>query len=236
MDWSAKIFSYCERGLDPAFWAEPFNAISNAAFLIAAAIAFAQWTRVRTPARPAWSELVLICIVAVIGVGSFLFHTYATRWAVLADVIPITIFMLAFLGYALRRFAGVGWVITVVCVAVFFGTLNAAETIKCGGRGCLNGSLAYLPALAVLILIGAWLAWRRHPAAARLLAGAGIFAISLTFRTIDRSFCPMTAFYHRSPLGTHFLWHILNATLLWMLLRAALKFGAPKIKGPDLSA
>ena len=27
-----KIFAYCERGLNPGFWAEPLNAISNAAF------------------------------------------------------------------------------------------------------------------------------------------------------------------------------------------------------------
>ena len=31
MDWS-KVYSYCERGGDPGFWAEPLNAISNGAF------------------------------------------------------------------------------------------------------------------------------------------------------------------------------------------------------------
>jgi len=37
MDWSAPIDLYCER-TDASFWAEPANALTNAAFLIAAAL------------------------------------------------------------------------------------------------------------------------------------------------------------------------------------------------------
>ena len=46
-----------------------------------------------------------------------------------------------------------------------------------------------------------------------------LFAISLFFRTIDRAICP--AF----PLGAHVLWHLLNACVLWLLLRAAIVAG-----------
>ena len=42
------------------------------------------------------------------------------------------------------------------------------------------------------------------------------FAISLTLRTVDIALCP--AF----PLGTHFAWHILNAVVLYVLLRTAM--------------
>ncbi|MGE0629113.1 MAG: ceramidase domain-containing protein [Hyphomicrobiaceae bacterium] len=226
MDWNAKIFSYCERGLDPGFWAEPLNAISNAAFLIAAAAALVLWAKVGTERR-ATTELLLVLLVAVIGIGSFLFHTYATRWAVLADVLPITVFMIIYLGYALRRFAGAPWLLVAVLLAAFVFSLRAAESLTCVGRACLNGSVGYLPALVALIAVGVWLAWRGHPAAGTLLAGAVLFAVSLTLRTIDRSYCPLTAFFSRRTIGTHFLWHIANATLLFMLLRGALKFGAP---------
>ena len=34
MDWSAPVSQYCERA-DASFWAEPLNAATNAAFLIA---------------------------------------------------------------------------------------------------------------------------------------------------------------------------------------------------------
>jgi hypothetical protein len=224
MNWGQQVFSYCERGLDPAFWAEPFNAISNAAFLIAAAGALGAWLRQPGGMRGA-VELGLIGIVAVIGVGSFLFHTFATRWAMLADVIPITLFMIVFLGYALRRFVGFGWIVCLAGLALFIGALFLAESWKCGERPCLNGSLGYLPALAVMALIGGWLGWRRHPAAGLLLAGAALFAVSLTFRTLDRSICPMTAFAGARSLGTHFVWHLCNAALLLLLLLAAIRHG-----------
>lgn len=39
MSLGEKLFLYCERAQDPSFWAEPLNAVSNAAFLIAAFVA-----------------------------------------------------------------------------------------------------------------------------------------------------------------------------------------------------
>ncbi|MGT2481909.1 hypothetical protein ACU4GR_30605 [Methylobacterium oryzae CBMB20] len=38
MNWFEPVSAYCERG-GPHFWAEPANALSNAAFLLAAAAA-----------------------------------------------------------------------------------------------------------------------------------------------------------------------------------------------------
>ncbi len=227
LNWNAQIFAYCERGLKTSFWAEPLNAVSNAAFLIAAAAALIAWMRANGGKRGA-AELLLILVVAVIGVGSFLFHTFATRWAALADVIPITLFMIAFLAYALRRFAGAAWLVTAALVALFIGTLVAAGSIRCGGGACLNGSVGYLPALAALALVGGGLSWTGHRAGSWLLAGALVFAVSLTFRTLDRALCPMTALFHGRMLGTHFLWHIMNATLLYLLLVAGIRYGTDK--------
>ena len=39
MAWSDQVFSYCERGGAPGFWAEPLNALSNGAFIITGLIA-----------------------------------------------------------------------------------------------------------------------------------------------------------------------------------------------------
>lgn len=39
MSWVEQVFNYCERGADPSFWAEPVNAVSNGAFLVAAVLA-----------------------------------------------------------------------------------------------------------------------------------------------------------------------------------------------------
>ena len=224
MDWGAKIFAYCERGLDPGFWAEPLNAVSNVAFLIAAGVALQHWRR--TTARSGGkAELALIALVAVIGVGSFMFHTLATRWAAIADTAPIGVFMLAYLGYALRTFADQSWSRTGAALVLFAASLWAVGQIRCGSGTCLNGSLGYAPALAALLLLGAWLGVRRHPAAGALITGGGVFLVSLTFRTLDRTVCPATALTGGGPLGTHFIWHLANATLLYLLARAALLHG-----------
>lgn len=224
MEWQRQIFSYCERGLDPQFWAEPLNAVSNAAFLIAAGVAYMAWRREREQRRAA-IEIALIALVAVIGIGSFLFHTFATRWAVIADVLPITVFMIAYLAYALVRFVRFSRLATALLLALFVLSLWGAESVTCGAQPCLNGSAGYLPALAALAAIGGGLAWSGHAAARLVLAAAAVFLVSLTLRTLDRDLCAATAFLGARRWGTHFLWHICNATLLGILLVAAVRHG-----------
>ena len=65
MDWSAPIDLYCER-TDTSFWAEPANALTNAAFLITAGMAFLLWRRA---GGRDWPALALIAVVAAVGVG-----------------------------------------------------------------------------------------------------------------------------------------------------------------------
>jgi len=77
VDWTTPIDLYCER-LGPGFWAEPVNAWSNLAFPIGALWGWitAQRRGVLTP-----TLIALLVLAALIGVGSFLFHTYANSWS-----------------------------------------------------------------------------------------------------------------------------------------------------------
>lgn len=213
MDWTAPIDLYCER-LAPGLWAEPFNAISNLAFILAAALALAA---VRSQHRDGY-VLGLIALVFAIGVGSFLFHTFANRWSSLADVTPITLFIYAYLALALRRFVGLSWPLAVVTLIAFFGLTIVLEGLL---RPYLGGSAAYAPALLAMFGIGALLFARKHPAAAPILTAGGVFLISLTLRTLDEPICQSW------PTGTHFLWHVLNAVTLSVLLSAATKSAQP---------
>jgi hypothetical protein len=79
--------------------------------------------------------------------------------------------------------------------------------------GPLNGSVSYMP-VPILILGYAAALRSRAPDTARGLAlGAAILGVSLVFRTIDRAVCDAI------PFGTHFLWHLLNGTMLgWMIV------------------
>ncbi|QGM98858.1 ceramidase domain-containing protein [Methylocystis parvus] len=208
MNWQEPVIDYCER-LDGRFWSEPLNAVSNGAFLIAAAAAF---TLLRKRGNTDPPAAALVAVTAVVGLGSFVFHTVATRGAMLLDVIPIAIFIYGYFLLALRRFFGLG-VVAAAAVTLSFGLVSALVDRNVSG---LNGSVAYLPALAALTCFAALL-WRGRPETARGLAGAAaIFLVSLTFRTVDRDICSL------APTGTHFVWHLLNACVLWLLLRTAI--------------
>jgi hypothetical protein len=206
--WSTPVDYYCER-TDPSFWAEPVNALTNAAFLVAACAAFIEWRRRGTLDVPV---LLLIAVTASIGIGSFLFHTIATRGAVLFDTIPIAGFVYGYLLLALRRFLGLR-VLPAIGIVLAFVLVTQAASIAVPEQ-TLNGSVDYLPSLVGLAVVGFLL--RATPHGRLIMGAAGVFALSLAFRTIDMRVCP--AF----PLGTHFLWHVLNAGVLYLMLRAAI--------------
>jgi len=205
VDWTASVDGYCER-LDPGFWAEPVNAVTNAAFLVAAAV-----MALRLRGTHLLIANILVGILALIGLGSFLFHTFATRWAGLADTAPILAFILVYIFAASRDFLGFGAKWAALAVALFVPYAAATVTLFALVPG-IGSSAGYAP-VPVLIAAYAGVLWNRAPATAHGLAiGAGVLVLSLTARTLDLPLCGML------PLGTHFLWHILNAVMLgWMI-------------------
>jgi len=208
MDWSTPIDLYCER-TDASFWAEPANALTNAAFLIAAAAALVLWRR--AGARD-WPTLALIIVVAAVGLGSFTFHTVATRGARLADVIPIALFIYGYLLLALRRFLHLPAGVAIAIVIAYAAGAQALSWLA--PPGALNGSVGYLPALVALVAMARV---TRGPARRGLELAVMVFAVSLALRTIDLAVC------ETFRLGTHFLWHMLNAVVLSVLLRTAIR-------------
>ncbi len=236
MPHGATILDYCERGTYPSFWAEPLNALTNGAFLLAALAGIVMIARQPPYRRSLWHGVFVLNFIAI-GIGSFLFHTMPNVSTAAADSGPIGIFMLSYLIYAIRRFAGASWLLTAAVVAAFIGAMVMAFNLRCwdGRMGillenlpaganarCMNGGLGYTPALAAMVLTGSWLALKRHRAAPLIFAAAGVFAISLTFRSVDQRLCgAWIVMGHR--MGTHFLWHLFNALTLFILLVAAIK-------------
>ena len=104
------------------------------------------------------------------------------------------------------------------------GGITLAMSAVADAKPCLNGSVGYLPALGALIVIGMLLVERHHRAGPYVVWGAAIFAISIVFRSVDLSFCDQVVIDGRN-VGTHFIWHLLNALVLFLLLRASLEAG-----------
>ncbi len=194
-------FDYCER-LDASFFAEPLNALSNLFFIIAAYLVYRYMRQRQQHNR---FVMVLVGLMVLIGMGSFLWHTLATPLSELADVIPITLFIYLYL-FAFVLYHKDSYLLALAFVA-FYTLVNFLVT-RYMDMTTLNGSIAYLPALLFLILLLFILKKRKKQFTVIIV----IFVVSLSLRSIDFMMCDVISF------GTHFLWHVFNAVLLYFLL------------------
>jgi hypothetical protein len=69
MGWFAPIYAYCER-IAPDFLAEPMNLLTNVAFIL---MTFLMWHS----AQGQLMAQILVGLLALIGIGSALFHSFA---------------------------------------------------------------------------------------------------------------------------------------------------------------
>lgn len=205
---------YCERS-GPGFWAEPLNALSNLAFLVAALLIVLRTYRLAGPIRHQWDLWLLALLAAGVGAGSFLWHTLRTPWSQWADIVPILLFINVFLASFLVRVGGVGALGTAVGL-VFYNTVNVSLQLALPA-GLLNGSVLYAPTWVALVLIAVWTGRRDGSAARGLWIATFAFTLSLVLRTVDRAVCG--AF----PDGTHFGWHLLNGVVLYAAASALVR-------------
>ena len=203
MDLFKSIDIYCER-LDIGIWAEPINAVTNVAFILASIF---MWLRCKNLVE----GRILSFLLFSIGCGSFLFHTFAQTWAAILDVAAILIFILTYIFIANRSFLAWSKMVSVFGVILFFPyqllLANILSNIQFFGS-----SVQYIP-VAILIFIYSGLLRKTEPNLSRgLLIGAVILCLSIVFRIIDEPLCSVLS------VGTHFVWHILNAIMLsWMI-------------------
>ncbi|MFN8792530.1 MAG: ceramidase domain-containing protein [Bdellovibrionales bacterium] len=199
---------YCER-IAAGFWGEPFNALSNVSFLVAGL-----WGFSRAKAQDQGFSRFLSGLCIAVGLGSFLFHTFASKGTHLLDLLPIFVFTFVFVNFTLRSILGIGpfssrglvALLVIVMAGLEFGT----------PKSILNGSLLYAPILALLAAVSIILRQRRSVYFPLFIAMTGIFFVSLVARTLDQDVCD--AF----PWGTHFVWHILNGACLALMIQVSL--------------
>ena len=203
MDLSKPIDIYCER-LDIGMWAEPINAVTNVAFILAAIF---MWLRCKNLVE----GRILSFLLCSIGCGSFLFHTFAQTWAAILDVTAILIFILTYIFVANLRFLACSKMVSLIGVILFFPYQLMLTSILSNIQ-FFGSSVQYIP-VAILIFIYSGLLRKSEPNLSHeLFIGASILCLSIIFRTIDEPFCSTLS------VGIHFVWHILNAMMLsWMI-------------------
>ncbi|MDR7033945.1 hypothetical protein J2X35_002648 [Mesorhizobium sp. BE184] len=209
---------YCER-TGPDLWSEPLNVLTNLAFIAAGLWGVREARRRDTGA---FAEVLAWWVVAI-GIGSAVFHTVATNGTVWVDVLPIAGFTLAYTLFNLRRFLDMSWQQSLAVFVLFYVAVGLLTwAVPDWLRQASNGTTGYLPPFLALAFFGVWVTATGNRAGWYNLAGSCIFVVSVICRMIDPLVC--TSF----PLGTHFLWHMLNGLMLGVLLAAAARYGAAR--------
>jgi len=223
IDWFEPIDEYCERH-GTGFWAEPWNAWSNAAMLIAAALLIAPIRRSALAARapdtddeldqiptgPVWQLWLLNTLLACVAVGSFLFHTFANRWSEVVDVGFIFLWILWFIWlYQRRRLC---WSRPAAALGIVGLTIASTLVVPlCGRYVC-----SYGPTLGVAATLGITGVIRGRRGSRALLAATGLLILALTATLLDEPLCEYI------PIGTHWLWHTINAGTFYFATKSLL--------------
>lgn len=209
---NTSIDIYCER-VSSDFFAEPINFLSNIAFIIAFYILLRRLKDLSfSDNSHKRYTTILTYLILLIGLGSFLFHAFGKLWSAIADTLPIMMFILIYLYIAVRFYLKQNNFVAAAALIIFL-SLNVFL-----GYAGIEEISSYLTALFAMLIISALSLMRKEIAISRGLFNASlIFMISITFRQLDAFTC------HYIPFGTHLIWHILNAILLYSLVLLFIK-------------
>ena len=202
MDLWKYVDIYCER-VEEGFFAEPVNLLSNGFFVFAGAMII--WFA----SRSAQAQQVRIygALVAFIGGCSFLFHSFANQWSMIADMASIA----ACVFYVLYLYTHYILQFSLLRKALIFALLVGLSILlpMVISSTYTNGSEGYFGIWLVLLLLTVL---DPVPAGRGVMVQVlGLFTLSLCVRSLDMAVC------REFPLGVHFLWHTFNALLLYRL-------------------
>ncbi len=203
------IYGLCERVAEGAL-AEPLNVITNFAFFATAALLWRE-CRANSDLRglKIYDIKLLIALIFSIGLCSSIFHLHPTPLTELLDTLVIAIFIIFFFLSVMVRIVKCKIMETFVCFMAYAGFTHILVTQF---PNAMNGSIAYLSTMTTLIFIALYLNLKRRATARAFLLAAIIGMISLFFRSIDNAVCD------KIPIGTHFMWHMLNGLLIYIVM------------------
>lgn len=203
-------YGVCERtGL--GMWAEPLNVLSSFAFMAVAVAIYRHYHRHEDLDKKwIWDVHALTFITFLIGLNSVAFHMFPNPTTELADTLTIVLFIILYFWSVLFRIGRTTIFQAMVCFVAFVGF---SHILVHQFPRALNDSIGYLSSMIALIMIAVHLHLKARPSSSHFMLAALIGVCSLFCRAIDREVCSEII------TGTHFLWHTLNATLLYILLK-----------------
>ena len=207
-------YGVCERnGL--GMLAEPLNVLSSFMFIIVAISIYRYYHRMEELRNHwMWDIHTLTVLTFIIGVNSVIFHSFPSPLTETLDTMPIVLFILLYFWSVLFRIGRCTLFQAGICFTAFVGF---SHMLVSQFPHAMNDSIGYLSSMMALIVIAVHLHLKARPSSQYYMLAALIGVVSLFCRVIDREVCP------EFPFGTHFCWHILNATLLYILLKQIIR-------------
>ena len=200
----------CERS-NLGFFAEPLNAISNIAFIFAGFGVYQLLAKNRVQKIEYKAILILIFFV---GFGSFLWHATRNFYALILDAVPVALSFAIITYIFLYKLIGNKLIALLIALLLiptrfFISSFAPTDSVSSLIRNLINAT--------VFLVIIVW-AFRKYGR----IAFEGtivliIYLIAITMRGIDLQVCPTF------NLGTHFLWHILNALAVYLAVKFLIK-------------
>ena len=203
-------YGICERHA-VGMLAEPLNVLSSLAFMVVAVSIYRFYHRHEDlDRRWIWDIHALTALCFIIGVNSVIFHAFPNPTTELLDTLSIVLFIVIYFWSVLFRIGRCNFFQAAICFIAFVG---GSHILVHQFPRALNDSIGYLSSMMALIVIAIHLYLRARPSSSHFMMAAIVGVCSLFCRAIDRATCD------DFPFGTHFLWHTLNATLLYILMR-----------------
>lgn len=208
------IYGLCERG-HSGLWQEPLNVFSNLLFMYVAYKIYAYYSKhPDINGKRVWDIHAMTFLVFAIGAFSSIFHMYPTIHTELMDIVPIVLFINLFFFSVLFRIGKCNIFQAFICYVAFLGFTHMLVSMFPRG---LNDSIGYLSSMGSLIMIAIYLHLKARPSSQHFLVAALIGVCSLFFRSVDNAVC------EQFPMGTHFLWHTLNAILIYIVMKQIIR-------------
>ncbi len=201
---------YCES-LEQFWLHEPLNVITNFAFFVGAYVLYKLIKKKGYDMHLGWF---LIFFMIILGVGSLAWHAYHTIPTLLADIIPIYIFIIFTFYFLLQSLTQNHKLTIVISTLTLFGYYIIFSFFPI--LSIFQGSLKYVFALLIFLFVNGLIV-KKFGKEFSFILPLSILIGAIVFRIVDLYVCQIV------PIGTHFIWHIAVALAVYFSSVSILK-------------
>ena len=194
-------FFYCERN-SLNILSEPFNIFTNFFFIISAVLLF----------NKSYINKKYPLIIFLIGIGSMLFHSTPNSLTGFIDIFFIISFIYYYIFNLYKKLNMKTYVSALISINFILLCFVFGNYFK---NSLLGSSSFYFPIIVHLIILYLYFLFNKktYKHYNLFLLILVLFTCSILSRSLDLYLC------NTILIGTHFIWHVLNSLVLYLLVK-----------------